>query len=395
VTGVSTPFAAPRNRVPHSRRRILEVPVYVLTSVTLIVLAALSAAAPPWRGDPLDGPSFVGWTLQALSEPQFSIVTYAGVGLLLGGWFGHIARQRRWRIAGFTQACGTGLWPAVAAAALASLLLSNLMWGWTLAGGGWQPLFVPIASVAPAVVVVYGPATRVIATASVLGAVIATPLALVLVNLVCTPLGIAPVIGVTGAMAVAAAPAFALCQHLGWMPEAWRWRTDGGQETESSAHGYGPVWILRRALADFSEAQFFGSEWAGAGVIVGAVIGWLTVPGTVAYGSGLLPAILAAQTVSALLAVAVWRGRWRRAAFYPTFVPIVSVAPAAVLALAGSPVAVCVAVVLGVILGPPLAAWISGRVPLGCHPYVGNVASMAVTTLVVVTPLSLVVNGVM
>jgi hypothetical protein len=123
------------------------------------------------------------------------------------------------------------------------------------------------------------------------------------------------------------------------------------------------------------------------------VVGWLTVPNVVAYGSGLLLPILGAQAATALVAVVVWRRPWTRHGFYPTFVPVVSVAPAAVLSLGGNPLAILTTVVLGALLGPPLAAWISYRVPRGWHPYIGNVASMALTTLVVVSPISLIANG--
>lgn len=361
----------------------------------LIAAAVWTAHSPQWRGNPPDVPSFVGWTLQSISEPQFSVVTYAGVGLIVGGWFGHIAHTRQWRIRGFTQACGTGLWPAATTAAMASLVLSNLIWGWTLAEGLWQPLFVPIASIAPAVVVTYGPAKKVVATAAGLGALVAPPCALVLVDLVCEPLALPPVIGVTGAMALAAIPAFLLCGHLPWIPPAWAWRTPEPSAPAESAARNGSVWILRRALADFSEAQFFGNEWASAGVIAGAVVGWLTLPNVVAYGSGFLLAILGAQAATAVIAVVVWRRRWTRHGFYPTFVPIVSVAPAAVLSFGWNPLAIVIAVVLGALLGPPLAAWVSQRVPHGWHPYIGNVASMAITTLVVVVPISLITKGVL
>lgn len=201
MTTVTTPSVSSRGRLAHTRTRRRQIPVFVVSSALLIAAAVWSANSPQWRGNPLDVPSFVGWTLQSLAEPQFSVVAYAGVGLIVGGWFGHIAHTRHWRMQGFTQACGTGLWPAVAVAAVTSLVLSTLIWGWTLAEGLWQPLFVPIASIAPAIVVTYGPATKVVATAAGLGALIAPPCALVLVDLVCEPLALPPVIGVTGAMA--------------------------------------------------------------------------------------------------------------------------------------------------------------------------------------------------
>ena len=372
----------------------VQISAFLLTSIALIIADGVTAGRPQWQGDPKDFASFVGWTLKSLSEPQFSIVTYAGVGLLIGGWFGHLAHGRNWRIRGFAQACGTGIWPAVTVAAISSLALSNLFWGWTLAEGNWAPLFVSIASVAPAVVVVYGPTARVVLTAAVLGSILAPPLSVGLVRWVCTPLALPPVVGVTAGMAFAAVPAFVLCRYSRWMPAPWAWQARSAPATTHISSGHGPVWVLRRALADFSEAQFFGNEWASAGVIFGAVVGWLTVPTSAAYGSGLLMPILAAQIGAAILAVLVWRHRWQRDGFYPTFVPIVSVVPAAVLTFGAHLVSVVPAVVLGVLLGPPLAAEISRRVPRGWHPYIGNVASMALMTLIVVVPISLIINGV-
>ena len=93
----------------------------------------------------------------------------------------------------------------------------------------------------------------------------------------------------------------------------------------------------RRALADFSEAQFFGNEWASAAMILGAVVAHLVSPAALVYGTGLFLAVLAAQAVTALTGVLIWRRRWRALGFYPTFVPVVSVAPATVLAYGGTP----------------------------------------------------------
>ena len=46
----------------------------------------------------------------------------------------------------------------------------------------------------------------------------------------------------------------------------------GGAGARSAAADSGPLWVLRRALADLSEAQFFGNEWASAALLVGAFV---------------------------------------------------------------------------------------------------------------------------
>ncbi|GAA5144716.1 hypothetical protein GCM10023321_01550 [Pseudonocardia eucalypti] len=363
-------------------------------SAAFVALAGAAAwtampHGPAWAGDYRDLAGLARWVLAAISEPQFYAAATAGVLLLAGGLAGHVAHRLGWPAQGFVQACGTGIWPPVAGAALLSVLLSALLWGPTLAGG-WQPLFAPLVSVAPAVVVLYGPGRRVVLTGAVAGALLVPPVAIGLVGWVCRPLGLPPVVGATGGMALAAAVAFAICPRLPWMPEPWAWRaatpvtpvTPATPVTPRPA--YGPVWVLRRALADLSEAQFFGNEWASGALLIGALIAHATAPDSLVYGSGLFLTVLAGQLLTALLGVLLWRRRWRAEGFYPTFVPAVSVVPAAVLACGGAPLPTLLAVVAGAVVGPPLAAAISARLPAGFHPFLGNVAAMSIGTALIV-----------
>jgi hypothetical protein len=69
-------------------------------------------------------------------------------------------------------------------------------------------------------------------------------------------------------------------------------------------------------------------------------------------------------------------------------VPIVSIAPATVLAFGGTIQAVVAGAVLGAFFGPPLAAAVARRLPADFHPFIGNVVSMAAATTVIVTALS-------
>jgi MFS transporter, ENTS family, enterobactin (siderophore) exporter len=65
-------------------------------------------------------------------------------------------------------------------------------------------------------------------------------------------------------------------------------------------------------------------------------------------------------------------------------VPVVSVAPAAVLAFNGSIESIFGGALLGAIIAPPLAAAIASRLPKDFHPFIGNVASMTISTAVTV-----------
>jgi hypothetical protein len=206
-------------------------------------------------------------------------------------------------------------------------------------------------------------------------------------SVICPRLGVPAVVGVTGGMAVAAVLAFIACRHLPWLPMPVQLRRPS--QPAVPAVRTGPVWVIRRALTDFSEAPFFGSEWASIGLIAGVVVAYAIDPANVAYGSGLLPQILAAQALTALVAVLVWHARWARRPFYPTFVPVVSVAPACVLTYGGSAASVIVGALAGAVLSPPLADWISARLPDDFHPFIGNVAAMAIATALIVPSLQL------
>jgi MFS family permease len=137
----------------------------------------------PWNGSHSDLPAFSGWILSSLTEPEFYTCAEAGIGLMAGALFAQWAHthKRGWR--GFVLACGSGLWPWVASSALLGLICSNLIWGWSLGTTGkWQPTFVPLVSVAPAVVLLFGPGLRVALTGAILGAVLTTPISLRPIN---------------------------------------------------------------------------------------------------------------------------------------------------------------------------------------------------------------------
>lgn len=144
------------------------------------------------------------------------------------------------------------------------------------------------------------------------------------------------------------------------------------------------IWTIRRVLADFSEAPFFGNEWASLGMLAGVLMAYALNPLSPAYGSGLLLHMVAAQALTSLIGVVVWRDQWRKRGWYPTYVPLVSVVPAAVLTYGGSAGVLFSSAVLGALIAPPLACAIAQRLPPYLHPYIGNVLSMAISTLLII-----------
>jgi hypothetical protein len=358
-------------------------------------LPALLSGYPSWIVDYAHPVTFLRWIIGDTTEPTYVKTALAGALMLLGAGVAHWAyrRGRRWR--GFDISYGTGLWPWLATSAVLGLVLSDLAWGWTIhASGTWQPTFVPFVSVPPAIVLLYGSGWAVTLTGAALGAVLTTPVALLVVNYVCYPLGLPTVVGATTGMWVGALIAFAICRVLPWMPrsvpEPAESPDPGEPPVPATVPAQGPAWVGRRILADFTEAQFYGNEWASVGLLAGTVLSYLLNPALPIYGSGLLPQVLTAQVLTAAIAVVLWRRQWAQAGWYPTFVPVVSVAPATVLAFGGTVPSIVAGAVLGALAGPPLAAWVARRLPAHFHPFIGNVVSMTVCTAVIVSVLRLV-----
>ncbi|WP_235623935.1 hypothetical protein [Mycolicibacterium goodii] len=365
---------------PSTRLSDAALPLWPLVAAICLFAALL------WSGNLQAVTPMLAQIASAASEPTFYSNAFAGVGLIVGGALAHWLHKRRHPLQGFAQACGSGMWVPMLASAMLGVATSNLLWGWTLSAGIWQPLFAPFVSVSPTVVLMFGADVRTVLTGGLLGGLVTPPFSVLGASVVCPRIGLPPVVGVTGGMALAAVVAFVVCRRLPWLPAPLDLRSP---QPTVPAGKHGPVWVIRRSLADFSEAPFFGSEWASIGLIAGAVVAHAIDPAAVAYGSGLLPQILTAQALTALLAVLIWRTAWTRRPFYPTFVPVVSVAPACVLAYGGTATSVLAGALLGALLGPPIAAWISTRLPDDFHPFIGNVTAMAVATALIVPSLQL------
>lgn len=184
--------------------------------------------------------------------------------------------------------------------------------------------------------------------------------------------------------------AFALCRHLPWMPAPSvtvpRCHTDLPHRFVDTAP-QGPRWLGRRMLADFTDARFIGSEWASGGLLAGTIISYLLNPTMAGTVGELLPQLLTAQILTAAVAVTLWHRQWAKYGWYPTFVPVVSIAPATVLAFGGTIQSVIAGAVLGALVGPPLAAAIARHLPSDFHPFIGDVVSMACATTIIVTAL--------
>lgn len=356
-----------------------------LASALLILWIAF---AYPWPGyvdmlTNLPQPSaWLRWVLGDISEVAFYKHELASVGLLGGAYLAWWASRTGKSWQGFAISYGTGLWPWLVTSSLLGLLLSNALWGWTVTTDTWQPTFAAFVSLPAAMVLMFGGGWKVTLNGAVLGALLVTPMCLLIVNYVCMPLGLPVVIGNVLGMAVGSVIAFVLCRRV---PVLVRSDYKAPQRPAPlKPPTYGVVWSVRRVLADFSEAPFFGNELASLGLLAGVLLAYALNPVSPAYGSGLILHLIGAQTLTSALGVVIWRHQWIKRGWYPTYVPLVSVVPAAVLTHGGSWMVMGASALLGALIAPPLACAIAGRLPPHVHPYLGNIISMALSTLLVV-----------
>lgn len=377
----------------------LSLPRQRSSSLTILGLALLCIASLMLGGWPdyaqlvatLDQPlSRLRWIVGDISEVAFYKHELPALGLLLGASLAHWAQQRGYFWQGFAICYGTGLWPWLIISSLLGLLLSHALWGWTLDGGAWQPTFVAFVSLPAAMVLLFGGGWRVAINGALLGAVLVTPASLLLVNYLCYPLQLPVVIGNVSGMALASVLAFLLCKRF---PALVRDGQRSVVAATASQPDYGVIWTLRRVLADFSEAPFFGNELASLGLLLGVLLAYVLAPAAPAYGSQLVLQLVAGQVLASLVGVLFWRRQWKERGWYPTYIPIVSIVPAAVLTLGGSWQVIVTSAVLGALIAPPLAVAISRRLPSYMHGYIGNVLSMATSTLGIVPLVGFLAGG--
>ena len=330
-----------------------------------------------------DPVAWLRWVLGDISEVAFYKHEFASIGLLAGAYLAYFASRTGKSWQGFAISYGTGLWPWLVTSSLLGLLLSNLLWGWTVSASDWQPTFVAFVSLPAAMVLMFGGGWKVTINGAIMGALLVTPMCLLIVNYVCNPLALPAVTGNVMGMAIASVVAFLICRYWPSLVKSARPETPPAPSA-TKVPDYGVIWTIRRVLADFSEAPFFGNEWASLGLLLGALLAYSLNASSPAYGSGLLLHIIAAQALTSAIGVLFWRYQWMLRGWYPTYIPLVSVVPASILTHGASWEVMVTSAWLGALLAPPLAVAIARRLPNDMHAYIANVLSMAISTLLIV-----------
>lgn len=332
------------------------------------------------------------WFIMNFTEADFYAGFFASLGLIFGGFVAWRLNVRKSKYAGFEISYGTNLWPWVLASQLLSLGITifvlNATQFFVIGPYGWLPTFICVVGAPPAIMLLYGPNYKALITSSILGGLFCFPVAFWLMNTIIPIIGMPGVVANVTAMAITGWIACKIVAVLPWMERMPCQSIDMAcrdmTPKEKLKDMQSIKWFVRRVFADFSEAQFYGNEIAGALMLVGLIIGWTVNNTHGAYGSGVLPAIVLSQFVSSGVGIFLYTNKYFTNGWYATYVPVVSVGPACVLMFGGTIPVALFAAVLGGLIGPPMAEYLAGKLTDDIHITVANVTSMALTTMVVV-----------
>ena len=324
------------------------------------------------------------WFFMNFTEPQFYAGLFSSLFIIVGGIIAWVLDKTNSKFAGFPVSYSSNMFPWVLASQLLSLTLTIFVFNFTRyfdQGFTWLPTFITVVGIAPALMLLYGPGLEKLLTVSLLASLVSFPTAHWLNQTIMPILEIPGVVANVSTMAITGIIVCAIAKALPWMKKtdapALERKNRPADDLDS------PLWAVRRAFADFSEPQFYGNELAGLFVVAGVLVDSVVNVNHPAYGSGVVPGILLSQFVAAGVGIFLYSQKFKDQGWYATYVPVVSAAPGTVLLLGGTlPVAI-LAGVLGGIIGAPLAEYLYSRLPEGYHITIGNVASMAITTIMV------------
>lgn len=334
------------------------------------------------------------WFLMDFTEPEFYASAFAGAGVIVGGAVAYLLARRGSRLAGFEICYGAHrMFPWVLLSQVISLALTIFVFRYiegfdASSDVTFVATFVPIVAAPPATMLLYGPSVPALLVSSVLASLMCSPVATWISAAIVTPLGLPGVVANVAAMAVTGFVIFMVLKALPWVKKV---PVEGARETLGPVCDVStPGWFVRRVLAEFSEAPFYGNEVASLFELAGLIVGCVLCPSHAVNGSSeALAAIVLSQFVAASVGVFLYASKFAGGGWYATYVPVVSTAPACVLAFGASVPVALFAGVLGGVLGGPVAEFFSTLLPEDVHPTVANVASMALVTALVYVVMSL------
>ncbi|MCL2480832.1 MAG: hypothetical protein FWF38_03880 [Spirochaetaceae bacterium] len=330
----------------------------------------------------------IAWLFGDWGDPAYQKTALGGILMILGAIIAYYVDKKKKTTFGICY--GSGLFWKVLAAQILAALISNFLYQnlFRTQDIAFVPTFIPIVSITPGLILVFGGEWRKVITAAVFGGLIGCPFAYFIFKNFVQPWGLIGAVAWVTPMIVGGLISFETCKYLPWMAKQ---ASDPQDEKPSAAAAAEPPkmnngWFVKRVFADFSEANFYGNEIAGLFFILGGVISVYLNPLNPGYGDGNSYLVfLSSQILASSIGVFIYWHRYFELGWYPTFVPVVTMGPTFVIMYGTGIHVVLTGALIGGLFMPPVANWIARGLPSHHHPYIGAVASMFICCIVMIS----------
>lgn len=332
------------------------------------------------------------WLLGDPSEPHFHKTLLGGLGMTAGSWLAYWLYKRRSPLCLTPIGYGKGkLWTGIFWASSLSLLIAGLLFGGLhVDNDQYVSTYVCYVSVAGAIILSYGFSASSVITGAVLGALTTVPIAIWMRNMVCLPNELPGGIATVCGMWIGGIISFEVCEHLPYM------KSEGLEKSlleaaelskildDSYKYKHPCQFFFRRILCDFSEPVFAANEWASIFLLAGSLLTWVLNPDQPFYGNKMFPALIFCEVLTTGFAMWFYWDEWMNRDFVPTFVPLVSVAPACIMQYGDSLFVIMFSSLMGALIAPAVADGFNAIKPAHWHNMIGFTFSMAFSTWLVV-----------
>lgn len=335
------------------------------------------------------------WIIKDFSEGQFYGGLFAGIGVILGAVIAWRLDVKNSKYAGIRISYGLNIWPWVFASQVLTITISVFVLQHLSFLDNdiftWLPTFLFLVGAPQAIMCTYGPNIKALFTGSILGALLTLPIANWIALYIMEPLNMPNTISNYFALASAGTIVMQTCKLLPWIKKKEFQLINepsnlGKDEIQEMLNR--PDWIIRRTLADFTDPLFYGNEIATIFLILGAMIDWFINSKHGFLGSQIFPAILFSQLLSGGVAVYLYGKKHLENGWYPTYIPVVSIAPFCVISFGPKLSVILFSSILGGIIGPPFAGLLNRNLPEHLHGYIPNVLAMGITTMFVISTMN-------
>ncbi len=334
------------------------------------------------------------WLFGDWGDPAYQKTALGGVAIISGAIIASFLDKKKKTTFGICY--GSGLFWRVLAAQILAAFISNFLYQnlFKTQDIAFVPTFIPIVSITPGLVLIYGGEWHKVITAGVFGGLIGCPFAYFMFKNFVEPWGLIGAVAWVTPMIVGGLLSFEACRYLPWMAKQDSDIKNPEKAAEAAPPAPAPAeppkmnngWFIKRVFADFSEANFYGSEIAGLFFIIGGIISIYLNPLNPAYGDGNTYLVfLSSQILASSIGVFIYWHRYFELGWYPTFVPVVTMGPTFVIMYGAGLHVVITGALAGGLFMPPFANWIARSLPPHQHGYIGSVASMFVCCIVMIS----------